>query len=239
MSPIYIKLKDALVRDIAQQIYQPGDMLPSETELIKSWSVSRITVRNAIKELVREGFAYTLHGRGTFVAEQKITNLLPTLTSLSHDIAAQGKKPGSKVLLLETVSADKNIASKLHIPPGNPVIHFIRTTLADNEPIAIAYTYLSISAIVPHQDEITKVNLENHSFYELLEKIGVSLQGGIQTISASGADPDQAMILAVKEGTPLIDSQRVAYTHEHLYVEFTKMLARPDFIQWKTSLGSV
>ncbi len=239
MAPIYVQLKEAVAKDIAQGVFQPGDLLPSETELMKTWSVSRITVRNAIKELAREGLVYTMHGKGTFVAEQKITNYLPSLTSLSHDVASKGMAPGSKVLTLEVIEADKVVAPKLHISPGSPVIHFVRVTMADGEPIAIGYTYVSLAAIAPNQSAFSVASLENKSFYELLNQIGVHLIGGIQSISASAADEFQAKTLGVEAGSPLIDSERVAHTHDRVYVEFTKMLARPDRIQWKTSLGPV
>ena len=237
MTPIYMQLKEAVAKDIAQGAFQPGDLLPSETEFMKTWSVSRITVRNAIKELSREGLVYTMHGKGTFVAEQKITNYLPSLTSLSHDVASKGLTPGSKVLTLESLEADKEVAAKLHIAPGSPVIHFIRVTMADNEPIAIGYTFISVAAIAPNQNVFTIASLESKSFYGMLNQIGVHLLGGIQSISASAADNDQAVILKVNAGSPLIDSERVAYTYDRVCVEFTKMLARPDRIQWKTTLG--
>ncbi len=237
MTPIYLQLKEAVAKDIAQGVFQPGDLLPSETELMKTWSVSRITVRNAIKELSREGLVYTMHGKGTFVAEQKITNYLPSLTSLSHDVASKGLMPGSKVLTLESLEAEKEVAAKLHIAPGSPVIHFIRVTTADNEPIAIGYTFISVAAIAPNQNAFTIASLESKSFYGMLNQIGVHLMGGIQSISASAADDNQAEILKVSAGSPLIDSERVAYTYDRVCVEFTKMLARPDRIQWKTTLG--
>jgi GntR family transcriptional regulator len=237
MMPIYMQLKEALERDIAQGVFQSGDLLPSETELMKTWSVSRITVRNAIKELAREGLVYTMHGKGTFVAEQKITNYLPSLTSLSHDVASKGLTPGSKVLTLETIEADKEVAAKLHIAPGSPVIHFVRVTMADDEPIAIGYTYISTAAVAPNQNAFSIASLESMSFYGILNQIGVHLIGGIQSISASAADDYQAKMLKVDEGSPLIDSERVAYTYDRICVEFTKMLARPDRIQWKTTLG--
>lgn len=237
MGPVYLQLKESLAQEIADGKVQPGDLLPSEADLMKAWSVSRITVRNAIKELVRDGVAYTLHGKGTFVAEQKITNYLPSLTSLSQDVAERGMMPGSRLLVLETVEADKDIASRLHISPGSPVIHFDRVTLADAQPISIGYTYVPVSAVVPRQDEFTPENLEDHSFYQLLRRLGITLTGGIQTISASGATPFEAETLGVPEGFSLIDSERVAYTKDRTFVEYTKMHARPDFIQWKIVLG--
>jgi GntR family transcriptional regulator len=234
---ISLQLKDALAQDIEQGKYQAGDILPSETELIKTWSVSRITVRNAIKKLALEGLVYTVHGRGTFVSEQKITNYLPSLTSLSHDVAKKGMVPGSRVLYLQQIAADKTAAARLHLAPGGRVIYFVRLHLADDKPIAMAYTYLSIAAIVPHQDRFTPETLEKGSFYGLLEEIGVNLSGGIQSISAVGATAEQAGHLQVETGSPLIESERVSFIRDKTPVEFTRMLSRPDLIQWKVLLG--
>src|SRR3989337_2794846 len=103
MTTIYLKLKDSLANDIAQGKYQPGYILPSENDLIKTGSVSRITVRNAIKQLALEGLDYTLHGRGTFFSETKNTNYLPSLTSLSQDVLKRGMVPKTRVLNLDRV----------------------------------------------------------------------------------------------------------------------------------------
>lgn len=237
MTTMYRQLKDFIANEISQGKYQPGDILPSETELIRAWSVSRITVRNAIKQLAMEGLVYTKHGRGTFVSEEKITNYLPSLTSLSHDVSKRGKVPKSKVLTLEHVVANNSVASQLHLSPVDPVIHFIRVTYADKEPIAVAYTYIALPAVVPHQSRITLEALENESFYTLLENIGVRLAGGVQTISAAGANSFEAEHLQVDVGSPLIESRRVSYTGERVHVEYTRMMARPDMIQWKVVLG--
>jgi GntR family transcriptional regulator len=239
MTPVFMELKSFLEEQIAQGVYQPGDLIPSETELMKAWSVSRITVRNAVRQLCSEGLVYTVHGRGTFVAEQKITNYLPSLTSLSADVRKKGMVPSRHVLKLEVIEADKDVATRLHISPGSQVIHFVRITLANKEPIAVAYTYISVPAVVPHQGKFTIETLENSSFYQLLGEIGVHLYGGTQTISASAAGRLEAEALKVNKGYPLIDSERVAFTRERKYVEYTRMLAKPDYIQWKVSLGPV
>ena|SRR5690349_5861905 len=239
MAPVFMQLKSFLENEIAQGVYQPGDLIPSETELMKAWSVSRITVRNAVKQLNVEGLVYTVHGRGTFVAEQKITNYLPRLTSLSQDVMTKGMTPGRRVLLLETVEADKSIATRLHVSPGSQLIHFVRVTLADQNPIGVGYTYVPVQAVVPHQNKFTAETLENSSFYHLLAQIEIHLYGGVQTISAAGANTLEAEVLGVKEGYPLIDSERVAFTRERKYIEYTRMLAKPDYIQWKVALGPV
>lgn len=235
-SPVYLQLKEALAKEIRNGTYQPGDLLPSESLLIKAWSVSRITVRNAIKELIREGLVYSVQGKGTFIAEQKITNNLPNLTSLSSDIRKRGMTPGSRVELIETISASKRIASRLHLPPGNQVIHFDRVMMADGIPVAIGYSYVPVSAVAPNQDMFTQENLENKSFYELLTKIGIVLSRGEQVITASAATEEQARLLEVKIGSPLIYSERIAF-YKNTLVEYTEMYSRPDFVQWKAVIG--
>lgn len=239
MTSIYLKLKNSLADDISQGKYQPGDVLPSESDLINTWSVSRITVRSAIKQLAHEGLVYTIQGRGTYVAEVKITNYLPGLTSLSKDVQKKGLTPHSKVLKFEHVSANNEVAARLHLTPGDPVIHFIRVTTADGIPVSIGYTYVSIAAVAPHQDKITANELEMGSFYSLLDRIGVNLVGGVQTISAIAANEFESKFLKIDNGTPLIESLRVAYSSSKLNVEFTRMMARPDMIQWKVILGPV
>lgn len=234
---IYLKLKDSLANDITQGKYMPGDILPSENDLMKTWSVSRITVRNAIRQLAIEGLVYTIHGRGTFVSETKITNYLPSLTSLSHDIQKRGLTPKQRVLKLEQVAANHDVASRLHLKPGDPVIYFVRVTSADDTPIAIGYTNISIPAIAPNQGHFSVEALEKGSFYSLLDQIGVHLIGGVQTISAAAANSFESEHLQVGIGAPLIESLRVAYASNRAHVEFTRMMARPDMIQWKVNLG--
>lgn len=237
MTSIYQKLKISLAEDISKGKYQLGDILPSENDLMNTWSVSRITVRNAIRLLANEGLVYTIQGRGTFVSEKKITNYLPRLTSLSQDVRKKGLTPESKVLLFEQIYANQEVAAQLLIPPKDPIIHFIRVTTANGIPVAVTYTYVPIAAIAPNQGKITANALEIEGFYSLLDRIGVDLVGGLQTISASAANEFESKYLKIGIGTPLIESLRVAYSSSQANVEFTRMMARPDMIQWKVILG--
>ena len=89
------------------------------------------------------------------------------------------------------------------------------------------------------RSKITANELEMGSFYSLLDRIGVNLVGGVQTISAIAANEFESKFLKIDNGTPLIESLRVAYSSSKLNVEFTRMMARPDMIQWKVILGPV
>jgi GntR family transcriptional regulator len=238
MIPAYKKIKNSLAGEIRRGRYSPGDALPSEAELITKWSLSRITVRNAIKELAREGLTYTIQGKGTFVAEPPITNLLPTMTSYSFDVTKRGMTPSCKLLCLERIEVDKTLASRLQISPGSVVIHFDRLLLADAKPVSLCYTYIPVAAVAPHQDAFKTETLSDVSFYRLLSDLGVHLTGGEQSSSASAATAGEAKLLDVEEGSPLIYSRRIAHTEEKTIIEYSKILSRPDRTQWKVQLSA-
>lgn len=237
MEPKYIQIKNTLKNDIESKKYRPGDQLPTESELMDLWQMSRITIRRALMELANDGFSYTVHGKGTYVAEPKISNRLPNLTSFSRDVEQQGKVPFRKVLDLKTIKANSDVTSKLKIIPDDHVIYFRRLMLADDIPISLSDTYVPVSAITPYQNRFAFENLENRSFYQLLKDINCELYGGDQVITATCADVEQARLLTVEYGSALIMAERIAYNKEKIIVEYSKMYSRPDLIQWRVNLN--
>lgn len=237
-SPLFFQLYQHLKQRIEDRHYQPGDLLPSETSLIDQYSVSRTTVRKAVQKLVHEGFVYTVHGKGTFVADALITQDLPSLTSFSHDVDRKGREPGREVLQLETISSSKQIASKLQISPGEEVLHVNRLLFVDQEPVSLGYTYIPVSAIAPYQDEFSSQALENRSLYSLMIEVGISLAGGEQLISATVADDEAAEILDIPPGTALLSGERIAWDDDKNPVEFTNILSRPEWQRWRIHLSS-
>src|SRR5207253_3398597 len=97
-----------------------GAAIPSERRLSTELGVSRLTVRAALDELVREGQLVRRHGSGTFVSEPKIAQQL-TLTSFSDDMRRRGMVPGSRTIDLETVHAGARLGRALHVSPNAPV----------------------------------------------------------------------------------------------------------------------
>ncbi len=119
--PLYTQLKESLVSDISAGRYGPHQRLPSERELSTHYKVSRMTVRQALLELARDGMIYTRTGKGTFVAEPKIDQRLRTLSGFTQDVSARGGKPTSRVLEFKVVPATPDIAAALLLPPETEV----------------------------------------------------------------------------------------------------------------------
>ena len=104
--PLHVQLRSFLLQQIESGALKPGDAIPAERELVSRFGISRITVRQAIADLMAEGFLYRQHGRGTFVRSHKIEQELSTLTGFVEEMAARGLVPGAKLISAEMVDAD-------------------------------------------------------------------------------------------------------------------------------------
>ena len=117
-------------------------MLPAESELMQRFGVSRITVRQVLDMLVRDGLIYRQQGRGTFVAHPTIEQTQVRIVSFTEDMRQRGFRPGTEVLEAGLMPAPADIAGKLAVEPGEELAHLRRLRLADDEPMSIEDAYL-------------------------------------------------------------------------------------------------
>src|SRR5687768_9494502 len=155
-----------------------GSAIPSERQLSADLGVSRLTVRAALDELVREGYLVRRRGSGTFVSEPKIAQEL-TMTSFTEDMRRRGIIASSRTLDLSIVPAGARLGRLLNVSPSEPIVVAKRLRLADEETMAIETLHVRDS-IIPG---LSKADLEQSSFYTLLrERYGVILGSALQTI---------------------------------------------------------
>src|SRR6476659_6978471 len=121
-----------------------GEAIPSERRLSTDLSVSRLTLRAALDELVREGYLVRRHGSGTFVSEPKIAQQL-TMTSFTDDMRSRGLNPASETLDIRTVPAGARLGRLLHVSPSESVLVADRLRLADGESMAIESVHIRAS----------------------------------------------------------------------------------------------
>src|SRR5438552_17091050 len=137
-----------------------GDAIPSERQLSADLGVSRLTVRAALDDLVREGYLVRRRGSGTFVSEPKIAQEL-TMTSFTEDMRRRGMVPGSRTLELRVSPAGARLGRVLHVSPSEPVLAVKRLRLADGETMAIETLHVR-EALIPG---LSARDLEQHPFY--------------------------------------------------------------------------
>jgi len=213
------QLLDELIGELG-----PGAMLPSERMLADRYGIARMTVRRELDQLVAEGAAYRVQGRGTFVAEPRIV-YADALKGFTEDIRARGMAPGARVLAQEVVAADAALAATLERPPGTPVVLIHRVRTADQEPIALEWSYL------PSEDfpGLERARLNGASLYALLrERYGVSLATASQRVSAVGLTADEAAHLHTGAGEPAFQFRRVARRPSGRVIECARSLYRGD-----------
>ena len=220
------------VLDLIEQL-AVGDAIPSERQLSSDLGVSRLTVRAALDDLVREGLLVRRRGSGTFVSEPKIAQEL-TMTSFTEDMRRRGMVPASRTLDLRTVPAGAHLGRLLKVSPSEPVVVIIRLRLADRETMAIETLHVRESLI----PGLTAADLEQQSFYELLEaRYGVSIASGIQTIEPTVTNEDESSGLGVPLHSPAFLFERTTQTREGAVVEYVRSIYRGDRYRLVTELN--
>lgn len=232
--PLYQQLKNILKGQILSGVLKPGDRIPPEADLCRTYGVSRITVRQAIKSLVEEGFLYRKQGKGTFVTPPKLRRRLPKLYSFSEDMMELGLQPSSRVLEQTVIEADEELIELLRLPPSNRRVNkLVRVRIANNEPILIERTLVPVY-LCP---DLFKEDLEKGSLYAILrEKYGLLLDHAYETYEVGKVRKEEAHSLSCRVGLPAFIIERFTYLKNEVPVELTRSVARGDRLRFTVKL---
>ena len=221
--------KHVKVREYVRKLIDgadPGSPAPSERELVQQFGVARMTVRQALDALVSEGLLQRVPGRGTFVAETR-ADLPGRLCSYTEEMVRRGMVPGSRTMLARMEAAGPGVARALEIDQGDNVVHWQRLRLADGKPMAIEDAYLAERIVPRFLDEPLP-----DSLYDALRRLDLLPTWGEDSIESAAAGPDEAAILAVEEGEPVLRVARRAFAG-NVAVEVSRSTYRADrFTLW-------
>jgi GntR family transcriptional regulator len=231
--PRYYQLKEIIRERILSGEWKTGAPIPSERELCERYAISRMTARQAITELVNDGLLYREQGRGTFVGRPKIAQQLLRLTGFTEDMHARSVRPGAKVLSAELWPADEITAEQLRIKPGQPVFRVQRLRLADAEPLARETSCITFIGC----ERLLENDLEKDSLYRLLESYDVPPLEAEQELEADIAGPDEAEILGIAIGAPVLRTRRVTTTWRNQPVEYATSVYRGDKYRFYTHMS--
>ena len=186
--------------------------------------LSRMTVRQAITELVHEGMLRRDHGRGTFVADSRIMRLLTGHSSFREVVQQQGRTPGTSVVRQRLSRASPAQATLLHVEPGESLFELVRLRLIDGEPVMLDYTHVPVRMC----PQLSGADLTGSLYEFLTQSCGVPPQRSIDTIEAVAALGEVAILLDVEEGAPLLLMRRLAKSIDDVPLEITDEYVRPD-----------
>jgi GntR family transcriptional regulator len=200
--PRYRAIEQALRERIDR--LRPGDSLPSDAELCHEFGVSRMTARTAMNRLAEEGLVLRLPGRGSFVAEPPMHRRADRLMSFSSEMSRRGRVPSSIIVDREIRPAPRAMAADLHVREGDAVVFLRRVRCADGQPIALETTHL----IGPTSRAVMAADLRSESLHAVLAAAGYALRRGTATVGAAAATAEDARLLGVTPGVPMLVERR-------------------------------
>lgn len=221
--PIYQTVYHAVKNMITEGVYAPGDMLPTEPELEKMFSVSRTTVRKAVGMLLQEGMVSVKQGYGTQVLSKKTVQNLNRLTSVSQTLTNMGYEVGTKSIYIDLMPAPETIAADLAVPADTTLVRINRIQTADGAPVAIAKNYIPLE-YVPGLESTQERIVSLYAY--LQEHHDLTITGSRDSISASNASFEESELLKIEPRAALITINRICYSaNRPVEVDRVKIIA--------------
>lgn len=217
----YKQIENYIIERIESGELKVGDQIETEEEISKKLNISHLTVNKALSNLAKEGYLTRTRGKGSFVKSRVISNSYESKRyfSLTEDIERIGKKPGSKLIEYKVISGKDvpEIAKVMNVGANDKLHYFIRVRTADDEPIAISYTYLSAKS-VPYVD----INvLENGSLWKFLAETGfVGTKKSYFKLYAKLPTEEQQKLLGIDDKTPLLLSHHLSETKDGIIYNY-------------------
>ncbi len=228
--PYYHQIKEAVRSLIAGGSLMAGDMLPTEFTLSKQLGVSRLVVHRALHELVTEGLLIRQRAKGTFIAPpvRRGYTVVGPLFSMTESLAKDGMSPRNHILVKEVVAADSGITIELALSEGALVLHLYSLRLVDGLPFAIEDMYLPAERF----PDLAGLEWDNRSVYATLDKFyDAHPQEAVDIVAAGSATRDEAKLLGINKGTPVMRVQRTSTDRRGLPVEFSKVVFHAERYQ--------
>lgn len=215
-APRYREIEAVLRTRIAR--LRPGQRLPSDADLCDEFGVSRMTARHAMSQLADEGLVRRDPGRGTFVAEPPTHRRANFLMTFSHEMRRQGRVPSSRIVERRVRPPTDPERAALRIGRGTEVVELRRVRLADHEPMALETAVLTARCV----EAVMAADLESGSLHEALISDGLVPTRGNSTIGAEAASSDDALLLGVRAGAPMLVERRLIYDQQGRPIERTE-----------------
>jgi DNA-binding GntR family transcriptional regulator len=231
--PAYVQLINILKDQIAKGVYFPGDRLPSESELVKRYQVSPMTVRRSINILLDQGIVSTIQGSGTYVKTPDLGEMTFSMEEF-HTIFKDKERTKVKILEVFIIKADETAASKLAISVGERTILIRRVLVRDGDPILYHKEQLIYDPVRP----IVEAELEVTSLHGLFVGTGeTKFKRGDIVIEAAVLTKEEADVLNTMQMQPAFRLEHIFYDFEDKPVSWGRFLCRGDRLSFKTTVG--
>lgn len=224
LSPIYIQLRELLRTKIEDGEFPPGSDMPSDIVLAQQYGVNRLTARNAIDALVKEGLLKRVRGRGVYVLYGKIEQDLGLLAGFTSTMNINCRKPSIRILEFKTRSAGPKYAKIFQISPEDELYYIRRLCSADDEPTSLEEIYIPCSAA----KQLEGINLSVFSLREAFNFVGIRLECAYETLEIVEIDAQEARLLGTESQRNVFLVRYSSQDDNGSIVEYGKCYIRAD-----------
>lgn len=235
--PLYQQIQHLIRHRITTGHYAPGSQIPSENELCRELNVSRVTLREALRELVRDDMLVKIQGKGTFVNANPPRRLAPVkYAGFLDELQERMRKLTVKNVEVDTIAAGTELEATLRLDSGADIVRIRRLRLIDEEPFSFTINYLPIDI----GRKVPAKALQTIPLLRILqEDLKIPITGAHETIEAAPADPEIARKLAIPVLYPVMHMKRVMFTTGNRPFELVETYYRADKYHYSVNLVRV
>jgi GntR family transcriptional regulator len=234
--PMYAQIREILRARILDGTYSTHEQLASESEMIATFGVSRITVRQALNDLQNEGLIFRMHGKGTFVSKPKAFQDLGKLQGFGEAMRQKGYETYARVISIDAVTPSQQVRDKLQLPKRAKVTELQRLRFLNREPISLDITY--VPTAIGHR--LAKEDLATRDVFVILENdYGIALGHADLQIGSTLADEYLAEQLRVDAGSPVLLIERTTFTSDSQPIDYEHLYYRGDAFQYRVRVDRV
>lgn len=228
--PLYYQFKQIILHELNNDDIKPDDMLPPEEVFCELFDISRTTVRQAILELVNEGYLYRIKSKGTFVSKPKIkSSLLDMYADYNIEIEGLNMIPSMKVIKKQVIKANKTLASHLQIKANDEVLYYLRYRYADNQVMAYIESYLKY----PLCEFVNEEKLNQYSMYNILAtNESTKIKKIHRTIETCYANENERKIMNMDKGGLINLCTNLGFSSSNEPIIFENVRYRGDKVKY-------
>jgi GntR family transcriptional regulator len=232
MTPLHQQFQERISSLVRSGIWQPGEQIPSERELMQLASISRATVRQALAALVHDGILEKEHGRGTFVRRTRFEQPLTAVYSFSQQLQRLGVRLEDTLLERKRVPATVELAQPLNVEVDTPLICIRRLRRVGSTPMMVSIAYLPFD-LCP---DLLHDDLQASLYRQLTEHYHLPIFSATDRLEAVAADAATAQLLDIPRRSPLMYIQRIAYTTDHVALHVGENYIRGDMCSFRSDM---
>jgi GntR family transcriptional regulator len=224
-APFYLQIADGLRKLLQSGAYPPGFLLPTERELCEHYGVSRMTLRQGIGVLEREGLVTLQRGAGTYVAPNRLTKQQQEFRSFTEEIRSRGGNPRARLVSFDLQVPSEEARQFFQLAIGQKVFQLVRVRLDSETPISLEHVEIP-EVLCP---TLRSYDFEQDSLYRVLvEDFGFHLESSIDEISARMPTQDEKKLLEMPPKVVILDIHRRTFTDSGQNLELARSAFRGD-----------